>query len=68
MSKPQNAKSSLRSRSCGPSARSPRGHGGETHSGEHASIIDRPTFDAIQAKLADNVRSRRISVESSPAV
>jgi site-specific DNA recombinase len=41
---------------------------GETHTGEHASIVDRPTFEAVQAKLAENVRSRRISVESSPAI
>ena len=41
---------------------------GETHSGEHACIIDRPTFEAVQAKLAENVRSRRVRVESSPAI
>jgi site-specific DNA recombinase len=41
---------------------------GETHSGEHASIIDRPTFEAVQAELADNVRARRVRVESSPAI
>jgi hypothetical protein len=39
---------------------------GETHSGEHASIIDRPTF--VQAKLVDNARVRRVRVESSPAI
>jgi site-specific DNA recombinase len=41
---------------------------GETHTGEHASIIDRPIFEAVQAKLAENARARRISVESSPAI
>jgi site-specific DNA recombinase len=41
---------------------------GETHPGEHASIIDRPTFEAVQAKLAENARSRRISLEGSPAI
>jgi site-specific DNA recombinase len=41
---------------------------GETHTGEHAAIIDRPTFEAVQAKLAENVRSRRISVQGSPAI
>jgi hypothetical protein len=41
---------------------------GETHSGEHASIIDRPTFEAVQAKLAENARARRVRVESSPAI
>jgi hypothetical protein len=33
---------------------------GETHTGEHASIIDRPTFEAAQAKLAENARIRRV--------
>jgi len=41
---------------------------GETHSGEHASIIDRPTFEAVQAKLAENSRARRVRVEGSPAI
>jgi site-specific DNA recombinase len=41
---------------------------GETHSGEHASIIDRPTFEAVQAKLAENAGARRIRVENSPAI
>jgi site-specific DNA recombinase len=41
---------------------------GETHAGEHASIIDRPTFDAVQAELAENARARRIRVENSPAI
>jgi site-specific DNA recombinase len=35
---------------------------------EHASIIDRPTFEAVQAKLAENVRAQRVRVESSPAI
>jgi hypothetical protein len=41
---------------------------GETHSGEHVSIIDRPTFEAVQVKLAENARARRVCVESSPAI
>jgi site-specific DNA recombinase len=41
---------------------------GETHTGEHASIIDRPTFEAVQAKLAENARAQRIRVENSPAI
>ena len=41
---------------------------GETHAGEHASIIDRPTFEAVQAKLAENARARQMRVESSPAI
>jgi site-specific DNA recombinase len=40
----------------------------ETHTGEHASIIDRPTFEAVQAKLAENARAQRVRVESSPAI
>ena len=41
---------------------------GETHTGEHASIVDRPTFEGVQAKLAENAGARRISVENSPAI
>jgi site-specific DNA recombinase len=41
---------------------------GETHAGEHASIIDRPTFEAVQAKLAENAQARRFRVENSPAI
>jgi site-specific DNA recombinase len=41
---------------------------GETHPGEHASIVDHPTFEAVQTKLVDNVRARRVRVESSPAI
>jgi site-specific DNA recombinase len=41
---------------------------GETHNGEHASIIDRPTFEAVQVKFAENARARRVCVESSPAI
>jgi site-specific DNA recombinase len=41
---------------------------GETHTGEHGSIIDRPTFEAVHAKLAENARARRVCVESSPAI
>jgi site-specific DNA recombinase len=41
---------------------------GETHVGEHPSIIDRPIFEAVQAKLAESVRARRIRVENSPAI
>jgi site-specific DNA recombinase len=41
---------------------------GETHAGEHASIIDRPTFEAVQAKLADNARTRRMRLDDSPAI
>jgi site-specific DNA recombinase len=41
---------------------------GEIHAGEHEPIIDRPTFDAVQAKLAENVRARRVRVSNSPAI
>jgi site-specific DNA recombinase len=41
---------------------------GETHAGEHEPIIDRATFDAVQARLAENVRARRIRLNDSPAI
>jgi hypothetical protein len=41
---------------------------GETHAGEHASIIDRPTFDAVQALLAQNARARQVRLNGSPAI
>jgi hypothetical protein len=41
---------------------------GETHAGEHEPIVDRATFETVQAQLAENMRARRIRVEHSPAV
>jgi site-specific DNA recombinase len=41
---------------------------GDIHAGEHAPIIDRSTFDAVEAKLAENVRARRLRVSNSPAI
>jgi site-specific DNA recombinase len=41
---------------------------GETHAGEHEPIVDRAIFDAIQARLAENVRARRIRLNDSPAI
>src|ERR1700730_18244699 len=41
---------------------------GETHSGEHASIIDRPTFEAVRARLAQNARARQVRLNASPAI
>jgi hypothetical protein len=41
---------------------------GETHAGEHERIVDHATFEAVQAKLAENIRARRIRVKDSPAV
>jgi site-specific DNA recombinase len=41
---------------------------GQTHTGEHASIIDRPTFEAVQALLAQNARARQVRLDGSPAI
>jgi site-specific DNA recombinase len=41
---------------------------GETHAGEHASVIDRPTFDAVRALLAQNARARQVRLNDSPAI
>jgi site-specific DNA recombinase len=41
---------------------------GEIHVGEHEPIIDRSAFEAVQAKLAEKVRTRRVRVNSSPAI
>jgi hypothetical protein len=41
---------------------------GEIYAGEHEPIIDRGTFEAVQAKLAENVRARRVRVSNSPAI
>jgi hypothetical protein len=41
---------------------------GETHAGEHEPIIDRATFDAVQARLAEHVRARRVLLIESPAI
>jgi site-specific DNA recombinase len=41
---------------------------GETHSGEHKPIVDRACFDAVQAKLAEKVRARRVRLNDSPAI
>jgi site-specific DNA recombinase len=41
---------------------------GEIYAGEHEPIIDRSTFDAVQAKLGENVRARRVRVSNSPAI
>jgi site-specific DNA recombinase len=40
----------------------------EVNAGEHEPIIDRPTFDAVQAKLSENVRARRLRLSNSPAI
>jgi site-specific DNA recombinase len=41
---------------------------GEIHVGEHEPILDRAMFDALQAKLAENVRARRVRIDRSPAI
>ena len=41
---------------------------GETHAGEHEPIVDRVIFDAVQAKLAEQVRARRVRMNGSPAI
>jgi DNA invertase Pin-like site-specific DNA recombinase len=37
---------------------------GETHAGEHEPIVDSATFDAVQAKLGEQVRARRVRMRS----
>jgi site-specific DNA recombinase len=41
---------------------------GETLAGEHEPIVDRATFEAVQAKLAEQVRVRRVRLTASPAI
>jgi site-specific DNA recombinase len=41
---------------------------GEIHAGEHEPIVDRSTFEAVQAKLAENVQARRMRLSNSPAI
>jgi site-specific DNA recombinase len=41
---------------------------GEIHAGEHEPMLDRATFDAVKAKLAENARERHVRVADSPAI
>ena len=41
---------------------------GEIHAGEHEPILDRETFDAVQASLAGNARKLRVRLSESPAI
>jgi hypothetical protein len=41
---------------------------GEVHRGEHAPILDRPLFEAVQAKLAVQTVARRCRLRGSPAL
>jgi site-specific DNA recombinase len=40
---------------------------GEIHPGEHPSIVDRPLFEAVQARLKEKAVTRRIFRTQSPA-
>jgi site-specific DNA recombinase len=40
----------------------------EAHSGEHAPILERDLFEAVQAKLAANAVARRVQLRGSPAI
>ena len=41
---------------------------GEVHRGEHEPILDRPLFEAVQAKLAAQAVARRCRLRGSPAL
>jgi DNA invertase Pin-like site-specific DNA recombinase len=41
---------------------------GEAHLGEHEGILDRDTFEAVQARLATGAVERRIRLKASPAI
>jgi site-specific DNA recombinase len=41
-------------------------HHGQIHAADHAPIIDRITFDAIQASLAANTIDRKANAKTSP--
>jgi len=41
---------------------------GEVHRGEHAPILDRPLFEAVQAELAVRAVARRCRLRGSPAI
>jgi DNA invertase Pin-like site-specific DNA recombinase len=41
---------------------------GEVHRGDHAPILDRPLFEAVQAKLAVQSVARRCRLRGSPAL
>lgn len=41
---------------------------GETHHGEHAPILDRDLFEAVQAKLGGNAVARQVRLRGSPAI
>jgi DNA invertase Pin-like site-specific DNA recombinase len=41
---------------------------GEVHRGDHAPILDRPLFEAVQAELAGRAVARRSRLRGSPAI
>jgi membrane-associated PAP2 superfamily phosphatase len=41
---------------------------GEVHRGEHAPILDRELFDAVQAKLAERAIARKLTRSRSPSI
>ncbi|MCZ8055310.1 MAG: recombinase family protein, partial [Microcystis sp. LE19-12.2C] len=40
----------------------------EVHQGEHAAIVDRSLFDAVQARLAEGIVRRRVARSQSPSL
>jgi DNA invertase Pin-like site-specific DNA recombinase len=43
-------------------------HKGQAHPGEHAPIIDRPLWDAVQAQLAANTAERNSGIRRRPSL
>ncbi|MBY8825516.1 recombinase family protein [Sphingomonas colocasiae] len=43
-------------------------HRGKSHTGQHPPLIERDLWDAVQAKLADNVRGKRRIRQASPSI
>jgi len=41
---------------------------GAVHPGEHEPILDRPLFDAVQAKLAESGNARQLRLKDSPSL
>src|SRR5437868_14624449 len=41
---------------------------GEAHRGEHAPILDRDLFEAVQTKLTANTVARQVRLKGSPAI
>jgi site-specific DNA recombinase len=41
---------------------------GSVHTGEHEPIVDRPLFEAVQAKLAASATTRQLKLKASPSI